>query len=354
MSDDTVSANHGTPHAAMPASLEASLDRLDLLILNEMEIDGRQPVSELAKRLGISRANASKKLQKLIDRKITRIVAFTSPQALGYHTVAIVAIQVVPSDIDSVADRLAEFPNVHLVVIAAGQHDILIWTMFQNPADLSTFLGHDLGGVTGITSTETMVVLETRKMAFSYMAQSHLGGPARTQMAEAVPASPVPIEEYSNLDHLDLLILRELEDDGRRPVSELAKKLGTSRANVSHRLQRLLDHHVTRIVAFTNPLYLGYHIFAMIGIKVLPNRIDDAVNSLAALPEVYWVVRTAGRFDVLIWTMFHTPGALSSFLRKQLAQVQGITTTETIMGLDLRKMGFSHLATSHLEGNGAG
>ena len=84
------------------------------------------------------------------------------------------------------------------------------------------------------------------------------------------------------LDQLDLKILREMETDGRQPLSDLAKKLGTSRANTSRKLKRLLDLKVTRIVAFTNPLVLGYRTNAMIGIKVSPREIHETAEKLDA------------------------------------------------------------------------
>jgi Lrp/AsnC family transcriptional regulator for asnA, asnC and gidA len=72
---------------------DVDLDDLDLKILREMEADGRQSISALAKTLGISRAYAGKRLQSLLDRKVTRIVTFTDPRVLGFRTMAIVGIQ---------------------------------------------------------------------------------------------------------------------------------------------------------------------------------------------------------------------------------------------------------------------
>jgi len=68
-----------------------------------------------------------------------------------------------------------------------------------------------------------------------------------------------PISDTS-IDELDLQLLNELEADGRQPVSDLAKKLGTSRAYMSSRLQRILDQRIARIVAHTSlwPLAIAF------------------------------------------------------------------------------------------------
>jgi len=320
---------------------EYRLDELDQRILHEMEGDGRQSVSDLARKLGTSRAYASRRLQRLLDRKITRIAAFTNPYVLGYRVFAIMGIRVLPSAIHSVADQLGTMPNVHLVITAAGRNDILIWTMFQTQSELSHFLGRGIGAVPSITSVETMIVLEIRKISFSSLgalnAAKEPPAPAPIPMAHGIP----------EIDEVDLMILREMERDGRQSVSDLAKKIGASRAYTANKLQRLLEQQCTRIMAFTNPLYLGYRMFAMIGIKVAPGQIDVASEKLSALSEVQTVVRVTGRYDLIVSTMFRTPPDLSNFLVKEIGSIPGIVSLETNIGLGLRKISLHYLASSY-------
>lgn len=322
---------------------EYKLDRLDHRILQEMERDGRQSVSDLARKLGTSRAYASRRWQRLLDRKITRIAAFTNPFVLGYRVFAIMGIRVLPSAIHTVADRLGTMPNVHLVITAAGRNDILIWTMFQTQAELSHFLGRGIGAVPDITSVETMIVLEIRKISFS--------SPGPFTEASGAETSPPPVspllQGIPEIDQTDLMILREMERDGRQSVSDLAKTIGASRAYTASRLQRLLERQCTRIMAFTNPLYLGYRMFAMLGIKAAPGQIDVASERLSALPEVQTVVRVTGRYDLIVSTMFRTPPDLSNFLVQEIGSIPGIVSLETNIGLGLRKISLHYLASSY-------
>jgi Lrp/AsnC family transcriptional regulator for asnA, asnC and gidA len=331
---------------------ELDLDDLDLKILREMEVDGRQSISALAKTLGISRAYAGKRLQGLLDRDVTRIVTFTDPRVLGFQTMAIVGIQVSLADLHAAADRLRALPSVHLVMITAGPHNIIVEAMFSDPKDLAGLLTRDLGSIPGIKSTETTTVLEWRKMSFSYLASSGLVA-SKTRKAEA-PASDHLVAPVSDegIDELDLQLLNELEADGRQPVSDLAKKLGTSRAYMSSRLQRILDQRIARIVAHTSPLALGYNVFAMIGIKVLPSDTNAIADKLRYLPNVNGVVIVAGRHDIIIWTMFPTPIDLSGFLERDLGGIPGIISAECTILLELRKMSFPFLVRSQLAAKG--
>jgi len=333
----------------MSRDFDITLDKLDLMILRELESDGRQSVSDLSKKLGISRAYAGKKLQGLMARQVTQIATFTDPLALGYQTSAIMGIKVSPKEVHATADKLKALANVHLVTIVAGRHDIVIMIHLQRPGDLPVFLQRDLGTIPSIASVETNIVVETRKVSFSYLESSHMGA----QVERNEPNTPSIYQKNhgleANLDELDLMILRELEIDGRQPVSELARKLGINRAHATHRLQRLLDQQVARIVAFNNPLLLGHSTFAMIGIKVSPNEIRVAAEKLSALKDAHWVALVAGRYDMIVWTMFPAPMDLSVFLGRELGSIPGITSVEITIGLELRKTSLHRLVSSYLK-----
>jgi Lrp/AsnC family transcriptional regulator for asnA, asnC and gidA len=338
----------------------AGLDNLDLRILREMELDGRQPVSRLARRLGISRAHASKRLHRLLDQKIARITAFTNLLALGYRAMAVTGIRVSPGQLYAVADRLRTIPNVFSVVIAAGWQDIIIWTMFANPADLSGFLAKELGSISGITSTETMMVIEWRaslprvlsnehgKVFLSYSPSIHSLTWNNQQEDKDPLARQKDRDSDLSVDQLDLMILSEMEQDGRQSVSALARKLHISRGSASARLHRLLNKRITRIIAFTNPASVGYPVFAMIGMRVSPQQIDAVIGKVETLPNVSWVAKVAGRHDVIVGALFADLIELSRFLDRELGTTPGVLATETMIGLELRKMSLAYLASSYL------
>jgi len=328
---------------------ETTLDKLDLMILRELEADGRQSVSDLSKKLGISRAYAGKKLQNLLARQVTQIATFTDPLALGYQTYMIIGLQVLPKEVHATADQLRSLANVHLVTIVAGRYDIIIMILLQTPADLPVFLQRELGKIPSITSVETNIVVEIRKVSFAYLESSQLGAGMNRRKENAASVHPVMQGAKIDIDEIDLKILRELEDDGRQPVSDLARKLGISRAHATVRLQRLLDQQMATIVAFNNPLVLGYSTFAMIGIKVSPNEIRAAADRLSALKNAYWVAVVAGTYGIITWTMFPTPMDLSKFLGRELGSIPGITSVEIMIGLELRKTSLHRLVSSYLK-----
>ncbi len=155
-----------TPQKYKPAHQKKSAmkryvpDELDMTIIEELQKDGRMPVVELAKKLGVSRVSAAKRLQRLLSEGITEIIAVTEPGSLGYEMTAMIGIKVVPGAVDDVANKLASFNSVHFVTIILGHYDILLGVHFSEILALSDFLRDGLGNIPGIVKTETMIYLE--------------------------------------------------------------------------------------------------------------------------------------------------------------------------------------------------
>src|ERR1700742_4127940 len=101
------------------------------------------------------------------------------------------------------------------------------------------------------------------------------------------------------LDGISKRIIEQLQQDGRRSYAAIGKAVGLSEAAVRQRVQRLIDGGVMQIVAVTDPLQVGFARQAMIAIQV-DGEIEIVADQLSALPEVDYVVVTAGSFDLLV------------------------------------------------------
>lgn len=139
-----------------------------------------------------------------------------------------------------------------------------------------------------------------------------------------------------NIDAIDELIIAELQRDGRRPYTQLAKTVGLSEAAIRQRVQRLLDANVMQIVAVTDPMRLGYHRAAMVGIKV-DGDIRRVAEQLSKFDEVVYVVLTAGTVDLLAEVVVSNDEALLELLNDRIRQIPGVQSTETSIYLNLYK-----------------
>ncbi len=147
----------------------------------------------------------------------------------------------------------------------------------------------------------------------------------------------VPQRQGEEISELDKRIIEHLQQDGRRPFTQIATELGVSEAAVRARTNRLVERGILQIVGVTDPLKLGFHQQAMIGIRCERDRLIDVADAVAAFPEVDYVVITAGTYDLLIETVCEDNEALLNFLTGRLRRIEGVRETETFVYLRMVK-----------------
>jgi len=139
---------------------------------------------------------------------------------------------------------------------------------------------------------------------------------------------------------LDKRIIEHLQQDGRRPFTQIAADLGVSEAAVRARTNRLVERGIIQIVGVTDPLKLGFHQQAMIGVRCERNRLLEVAEAVSAFTEVDYVVVTAGAFDLLIEVVCEDNEALLQFLTERLRAVEGVRDTETFVYLRMVKQSY--------------
>ncbi|RLG99028.1 transcriptional regulator, partial [Candidatus Bathyarchaeota archaeon] len=106
------------------------VDEVDLRILKMLQEDGRRPFTEIAENLGLSESAVRKRVQAL-QRKgvIKKFTVEVDPAKLGINTVAIVGVDVDPTKLLEVAQKLCEVKEVRSVATSTGDHMIMteIW-----------------------------------------------------------------------------------------------------------------------------------------------------------------------------------------------------------------------------------
>jgi Lrp/AsnC family transcriptional regulator, regulator for asnA, asnC and gidA len=131
-------------------------------------------------------------------------------------------------------------------------------------------------------------------------------------------------------------IIEQLQEDGRRPYTQMAPAVGLSEAAVRQRVQRLVDSGVVQIVGVTDPRMIGFGRQAMIGLTV---RGDTRIvaDAVAAMPEVVYVVLTAGSFDLLVEVVVRDDEELLELLNHKIRAIGGVHDTQTFMYLRIHK-----------------
>jgi Lrp/AsnC family transcriptional regulator for asnA, asnC and gidA len=141
----------------------------------------------------------------------------------------------------------------------------------------------------------------------------------------------------ADVSELDKRIIEHLQQDGRRAFTRIAADLGVSEAAVRARTNRLIDRGILQVVGVTDPLKLGFHQQAMIGVRCQADRLLEVAEAVAAFPEVSYLVVTAGSYDILAEVVCEDNDALLRFLTERLRKVEGVRETETFVYLRMVK-----------------
>lgn len=142
------------------------------------------------------------------------------------------------------------------------------------------------------------------------------------------------------LDQVAKRIIALLQADGRMSYAAIGKEVGLSEAAVRQRVQKLTEAGVINIVAVTDPMQLGFAREAMIAIRA-NGPLEPLAKALAEIPEVDYVVITAGSFDIIIELVCESDEHLLKVLSEKIRAREDVLSTETFMYLKLVKQTYS-------------
>ena len=138
-------------------------------------------------------------------------------------------------------------------------------------------------------------------------------------------------------DELDIKIISLLQEDGRTPTQDIAKKFNSTSSTIRKRIRRLEETGTMRVVAVTDFAAAGYDLLLAIGIEVESRNAEDVGNDLAELPEVFSVNMTTGSNDLEILVGARSFEELSYFLHKEVANIEGIGRMYPGLTIDVLK-----------------
>ena len=135
-------------------------------------------------------------------------------------------------------------------------------------------------------------------------------------------------------DQLDRDLMAILRDDGRAPVSFLAKKLQVSRGTVQNRIDRLLESGA--ILGFTIRAHEAVDpdtIRAVMMIEVVGRNTSRVIRQLQGIPQLQQLHTTNGKWDLV--ADIRTSSLLEfDQVLKIVREIEGVLSSETSLLLN--------------------
>jgi Lrp/AsnC family transcriptional regulator for asnA, asnC and gidA len=142
----------------------------------------------------------------------------------------------------------------------------------------------------------------------------------------------------AQLDDLDLGILAQLQDEGRRSYREIGKRLGVTAATVRARLLALMEAGVVQVVAVPNPWRLGAGFLAVLALDVESRHAREAAAHLQERDEVTWLATCVTGCDVICEVALGDPKEFARFREDVLAALPGFRSVEVFLQSEMHKL----------------
>lgn len=146
---------------------QMSLDRFDRAILSVLAEDGRISITDLAKRIGLSKSPTQARLRRLEQTGvIIGYRALLDPIQLGLDHVAFVEVRL--SDTREAALTafnlaVARVPEIEQAHMIAGNFDYLLKVRTRDMSRYRQFLGETISTLPHVAGTSTYVAMEAVK-----------------------------------------------------------------------------------------------------------------------------------------------------------------------------------------------
>ena len=130
------------------------------------------------------------------------------------------------------------------------------------------------------------------------------------------------------LDETDILILRELQDDGHLTIKELSQRVHLSVSPVYERVRRLeREGFIKRYVAVLDPEKLGCGFLAFCYLKMKQHSHENAVQIMERvqnIPEIAECYNISGDFDFLLKIYVRNMKQYQEFVMRILGDIPAI------------------------------
>jgi Lrp/AsnC family transcriptional regulator, leucine-responsive regulatory protein len=136
-----------------------------------------------------------------------------------------------------------------------------------------------------------------------------------------------------SLDRIDHKLLIRLQQDGRTPISKLAREVNLTVTPTLERVRRLESAgYIEGYFARLNPRKLGLGLLAYVEVsldRTTPDAFDRFKQVMLAHDEVMECHMVAGGFDYLLKVRVIDMESYRRFLGDRIASVRGVQTTHT-------------------------
>lgn len=294
------------------------LDEADVKIVQMLMADGRASGRDLAQRSGLSEANVSRRLARLLDERSVRIIGFVPPEYLGLSVQFATYVRV-RGDVEAVAADMSKQPAFSFISGGFGAWDLILYGVAPDSPTVASILDDAVLAHPNVHLAETRTVLEFTDP---------------TRKVEARNALHAPRE----IDATDRQIIRQVQADGRMSFTDIANNIGISATSAADRYRKLTADGIVRVMTLPDPTRIGLNLSGIMSLQVCrPAR--EVIGRLSALPEIAFLNVMTGSHPVA-FEFNVRDGVHFDDLRARVLRTEGVLADQTTVHRKLHRQNF--------------
>lgn len=277
---------------------QKKIDAWDRKLIYYLEVNGRSPISEIAKAIGVSKQTAHYRLQNLVKSGIiTSFITQLNVAKLGLtnYEVWMQLHNIDETQRNKLIRYFVDHPNTRWVASCGGRWDLVVAVLARNPTHFLELFYKQMLAKQGACIRKTDISIAANLYNFR---RAHLVGERRNLKEHSFFGGEPYIEKLTGLDEK---ILRAISADARMPIQTIAEKIGATPPTVRTRLKRLIKTGViSGFKAVVHPDAIGmqnYEILLTLQ-NVTTKRLGELFAYCRSNPNVTFYIECVGEWNV--------------------------------------------------------
>jgi DNA-binding Lrp family transcriptional regulator len=152
-------------------------DPSDAKMLAALRRDGRATYADLAEATGLTRSQAGRRFDALLESGRVYVDIEVAHELLGFAVATLLWVTVAPGDLEAVGREIAEHDESAFVAAVSGNANLFLGTRHRDVDELYAYVTEQLGPLRGIQQVEVSPVLRNVKQAGTIMDGPRLPNP---------------------------------------------------------------------------------------------------------------------------------------------------------------------------------
>ncbi len=278
---------------------EIDLDLKDRRILYELDLDARQPATQIAKKIGLSKQAVHHRIDRLVKNGvINQFVMVLDTQKLGYcfYDLFLQLQNMTKEKEAEMLDFLKSMNTVGWMCKTMGKWDLIIAIFTRDVKEFNNSLSQIFNKYGEYIKDKTFIIDTDAIICKNKYLFEEKGSHLRKDDAYG-DDSP------ANLDDKDVILLRTLDTNPRMSLLGLSRKTEISFDTVRRKIKRMTDEGVIQGFKIKiNPMAFGYewHVLLLELNIVNDKQKQEFTRFLQNHKNVIFIINTIGNWNMML------------------------------------------------------